>query len=76
MVNKLKRRFSFICELSDIPWKQGVPKVLAKEGNILEVYFPSRKGFNLALKLVTTATTSGQLEKAKQEVERFLNKES
>ncbi len=76
MVNKLKRRFSFICELSDIPWKQGEPKVLAKKGNILEVYFPSRKGFNLALKLVTTATASGQLEKARQEVEKFLEKES
>jgi len=76
MVNKLKSRFSFICELNDIPWKQGEPKVLAKEGNILEVYFPSRKGFNLALKLITTATTSGQLERARQEVEKFLEKET
>jgi CRISPR-associated protein Csx14 len=75
MVEKIKRRFSFIKEISDIGWKQGVPKVIAKEGNILEVYFRNRKGFNLALRLVTTATTSGQLEKARQELEKFLEKE-
>ena len=72
MARKIANKFPFICEIKTIPWREGEPKVKAKEPNIIEVYFKHRRGFNLSLQLITTAKTKGQLEAAKKEIENFI----
>lgn len=74
IAKKLKRRFSWLCRIQSINWRQGEPKVKIKSPKYLEIYFPliGKGGLNLALLLETTAATSGQLERAKQDVEKFL----
>jgi len=75
MANKIKRRFSFVCEIRDADWRRGEPKVKVEHPDRIKVYFPSGKGYNLSLILRTTAKTRGQLEAAKSEVERFMERE-
>jgi len=73
MAQRLRWRFSFICEIRDADWKRGEPKVKTERPDKLRIYFPSKRGFNLSLLVTTTARTSGQLETCKREVEKFLN---
>jgi CRISPR-associated protein Csx14 len=73
MANQLKSRFNFICEIRDSPWKEGQPKVRQTPPNKLEVYFKSQKGFLLALTLLTSAKTEGQLTKAANLIKEFLD---
>jgi len=68
---KLCHRFAFICEVEDIGWRSGIPKVSIRENN-LEIYFRNPKGFNLGLRIKTTAGSEGQLNRAKSELEKFL----
>jgi CRISPR-associated protein Csx14 len=75
MAQRLRQRFSFICEIRDADWRRGEPKVKKQSPNKLKIYYPSRKGFNLSLLLTTTAKTSGQLETCKREVEKILGRE-
>ncbi len=70
MANEIMDRFSYVCEVKPIEWREGQTKVKIKE-NIIEVYFP-HKGFNLGLMLITTAKTQGQLEAVKNDVESYL----
>jgi CRISPR-associated protein Csx14 len=76
ITRKLKDRFSYMCEIRDIGWREGEPKVKVEPPDKLKIFFKSRKGFNLSLLLTTTAKTSGQLEVAKKEVEEFMKREA
>ncbi|MGF3522046.1 MAG: CRISPR-associated protein Csx14, partial [Candidatus Bathyarchaeia archaeon] len=69
---KLVNRFNFICKVSGSNWQKGQTKVKIIPPNKLEVYFPFREGFNLALLLTTTAKTEGELRMAGRLVEDFL----
>lgn len=76
IAQKLKNRFSYICEIRDTGWREGEPKVKVEPPDKVKIFFKSRKGFNLSLLLTTTAKTSGQLEVAKKEVEEYMEKEA
>lgn len=71
MAKKILDHFSYVCEVKHIEWREGQTKVKIKE-NVIEVYFPHSKEFNLGLMLITTAKTLGQLEAVKNDVESYL----
>jgi len=72
---RLERRFLFIERIEDIGWREGQPKVKAEAPNLLIVFLPGRRIPGIGFQLTTTAKTSGQLERARQEVERWLERE-
>jgi len=73
--NRLANRFLFIERIEDIGWREGQPKVRAEPPNTLVVFLPGRKVRGIGFRLTTTAQTPGQLERARQEVERWIEKE-
>lgn len=73
--NRLANRFLFVERIEDIGWEEGEPKVWAKPPNTLFVRLPGRRVRGIVFRLVTTAQTSGQLERARQEIERWIDKE-
>jgi CRISPR-associated protein Csx14 len=73
--NRLANRFLFVERIEDIGWREGQPKVRAEPPNVLVVYLPGRRVPGIGFRLTTTAQTPGQLERARQEVERWIEKE-
>jgi CRISPR-associated protein Csx14 len=72
---QLSQRFPFIERIEDVGWREGQPKVKAEEPNRLLVFLPGRRVQGIGFRLTTTAQTPGQLEWARQEVERWLERE-
>ena len=72
---RLANRFSFVERIDDIGWREGQPKVKAEDPNFLIVHLPGRRVRGIGFRLTTTAQTPGQLERARQEVERWIEKE-
>jgi len=72
---RLANRFSFVERIEDIGWREGQPKVKAEAPNLLVVYLPGRRVRGIGFRLTTTAQTPGQLERARQEVERWMERE-
>ncbi len=73
--NRLASRFLFVEQIEDTGWREGQPKVKAEPPNTLIVYLPGRRVRGIGFRLTTTAQTPGQLERAKQEIEKWINKE-
>jgi CRISPR-associated Csx14 family protein len=71
LANKLKNRFSYICEIRDISWREGEPKVIKDPPDKLKIYI-KQKGFNLGFLIRTTAKTEGQLLVVENEIKEFL----
>jgi len=67
-------RFPFIIEIRSGDWGGGEAKVKAELPNIIRVFEPLGTDFPLQLILSTTAMTQGQLEKARQEIGRYLRR--
>jgi len=72
---RLANRFSFVERIEDIGWREGQPKAKAENPNCLIVYLPGRRVRGIGFRLTTTAQTPGQLERARQDVERWIDKE-
>jgi CRISPR-associated protein Csx14 len=72
---RLANRFSFVERIDDIGWREGQPKVKAEAPNVLVVFLPGRRVRGIGFRLTTTAQTHGQLVRAQQEVERWIEKE-
>jgi len=72
---RLENRFSFVERIDDIGWREGQPKVKAEAPNLLVVYLPGRRVRGIGFRLTTTAQTPGQLERARQEVQRWIDRE-
>ncbi len=70
--DKLCNRFTFVVEATSIPWREGESQVKSEPPDSLRVYFRTRQGFCLALRLRTTAATPGQLEAARKDIERYV----
>lgn len=68
-------RFPFITEIRSGEWRSGEGKVKAEPPNIIRVFEPLGTDFPLQLILTTTATSEGQLEAARREVERYLRRD-
>lgn len=73
--NRIANRFAFIERIEDIGWREGQPKVKAEPPNFLIMFLPGRRVQGIGFRLTTTAKTIGQLERARQEVERWIEKE-
>lgn len=73
--NRLANRFLFVERIEDIGWREGQPKVRAEVPNALVLHLPGRRVQGIGFRLTTTAQTPGQLERARQEVERWIEKE-
>lgn len=73
--DRLASRFLFVERIEDIGWREGQPKVKAEPPNVLVVFLPGRRVLGIGFQLTTTAQTPGQLERARQEVERWIEKE-
>lgn len=73
--DRLANRFLFVERIEDIGWREGQPKVKAEPPNALVVFLPGRRVQGIGFRLTTTAQTEGQLERARQEVERWIDKE-
>ncbi len=73
--DRICRRFLFVERIEDIGWRQGQPKAITEPPNHLKVYLPGRRIPGIGFRLTTTARTPGQLERARQEVERWIEKE-
>jgi len=71
---RLANRFLFIKRIEDIGWKEGESRVKVEE-NFLTVFLPGRKVQGIGFRLTTTAKTEGQLERAMDEIERWIEKE-
>jgi CRISPR-associated protein Csx14 len=71
----LCNHFSFVERIEDIGWREGQPKVRMEPPNVLVLYLPGRRVPGIGFRLTTTAQTPGQLERARQEVERWIDKE-
>ena len=72
---RLANRFSFVERIDDIGWREGQPKVKAEAPNVLVVFLPGRRVRGIGFRLTTTAQTHGQLVRAQQEVERWIETE-
>jgi CRISPR-associated protein Csx14 len=68
-------RFPFITEIRSGEWRSGEGKVKAEPLNIIRVFEPLGTDFPLQLVLTTTATSEGQLEAARREIERYLRRD-
>ncbi len=73
--HRLANRFLFVERIEDVGWREGQPKVKAVPPNVLVLYLPGRRVQGIGFRLTTTAQTPGQLERARQEVERWLERE-
>jgi CRISPR-associated protein Csx14 len=73
--NRLANHFPFIERIEDIGWREGQPKVRVEPPNTLVVFLPGRRVRGIGFRLTTTAQTPGQLERARQEIERWIDKE-
>jgi len=73
--DRIAQRFLFVRQIEDIGWREGQPKVRAEAPNVLVVYVPARQVQGMVFRLLTTARTQGQLERAQQEIERWLERE-
>jgi CRISPR-associated protein Csx14 len=73
--NRIANRFLFVERIEDIGWREGQPKVRAEAPNALVLYLPGRRVRGIGFRLTTTAQTPGQLERARQEVERWIVEE-
>lgn len=69
---RLKRKFGFIKEIRSIEWGQGETRVEAVLPDKLNVMWTEGRGVRLGLQLTTTATTQGELEAARKEVEEYI----
>ncbi len=67
-------RFPFITEIRGGEWRSGEGKVKAEPPNMIRLFELLGTDFPLQLILTTTATTEGQLEAARREIERYLRK--
>ena len=67
-------RFPFVTEIRSGEWRSGEGKVKSESPNIIRVFEPLGTDFPLQLILTTTATTPGQLEAARREIERYLRR--
>jgi CRISPR-associated protein Csx14 len=72
---RLSQRFLFIERIEDFGWREGQPKVKAEAPNLLLVFLPGHRVQGIGFRLTTTAQTPGQLERARQDVERWLERE-
>ena len=66
-------RFYFVKKIEDMQWREGEPKVKIELPNKLIVSLPGRRVQGIIFKLTTTANTPGQLEKARQQVEKWID---
>ncbi|MCS7158662.1 MAG: CRISPR-associated ring nuclease [Blastocatellia bacterium] len=73
--DRLANRFLFVERIEDIGWREGQPKVKAEPPNFLIVYLPGRRVQGIGFRLTTTAQTRGQLERARQEIEHWIERE-
>lgn len=69
----LERSFPFITEILGTEWSSGDAKVKSVSPNKLEINIPNGKNVRLGLQLVTTASTSGELEAALKNIEKYVN---
>jgi CRISPR-associated protein Csx14 len=74
--DRLANRFPFIERIDDIGWREGESKVKTEPPDALVVFLPGRRVSGIGFRLKTTAKTQGQLERARQEVERWVDQES
>ncbi len=72
---RIANRFLFVECVEDIGWREGQPKVKAEPPNILIVFLPGRRVAGIGFRLITTTRTEGQLERVRQEVERWIERE-
>lgn len=72
MAKRLTKRFVYIEDIRSIEWGQGENKVSAIEPDKLNVMWTEGKRVRLGLQLTTTATTPGQLEAARKDVEEYI----
>lgn len=72
---KIEHRFTFVPRIDDSGWREGRPKVKAESPSCLVLFVPGRHVRGMGFRLTTTAETDGQLQRAVQEVERWLVKE-
>lgn len=72
---RVAHRFTFVTRIDDIGWREGQPKVKTEPPNRLILFVPGRRVQGIGFRLTTTAQTDGQLQRAEQEVERWLAKE-
>jgi len=72
---QLCHRFSFIVRVEDIGWRQGEPKVKPEPPDKLILFLPGKRVSGIGFRLTTTAQTEGQLQRAAQEIERWLSRE-
>lgn len=72
--DRICRRFLFVERIEDIGWRQGEPKVKVEPPNRLVICLPGRRIPGIGFRLTTTAQTAGQLERARQEVERWIDR--
>ncbi len=73
--DRLANRFLFVERIEDIGWREGQPRVRAEAPKALVLYLPGRRVRGIGFRLTTTAQTPGQLERARQEVERWIVEE-
>lgn len=73
--NRIAKRFLFVERIEDIGWREGQPKVRAEATNVLVVFLPGRRVRGIGFRLTTTAQTPGQLKRAQQDVERWVEHE-
>lgn len=73
-MERICERFWFVEKIEAIGWREGQPKVKTEAPNKLIVYLPGRRVRGVGLRLFTTAKTTGQLERAKQELERWITR--
>ncbi len=71
---ELSGRFPFVTEIRGGEWRSGEGKVRVEPPNIIRIFEPLGTNFPLQLILTTTATTQGQLEAARREIERYLRR--
>lgn len=72
---RIANRFFFVKRIDDIGWREGQPKVKPELPDALALFVSGRRVRGIGLRLTTTAKTEGQLYRAAQEVERWLEKE-
>lgn len=73
---RIATRFSFVRRIEDIGWREGEPKVKVEPPDRLVVFLPGRRIRGIGFRLFTTARTPGQLERARQEIERWIEREA
>lgn len=72
---RIRDRFPFVERIEAIGWREGQPKVKEEPPNKLILFVPGKRVKGIGFRLITTAKTKGQLQRAKQEVEHWLKKD-